>query len=115
MFAAVEKVSGILSGHGYTPEIEETHHIHKMDAPSGTAISLGSIVENTLGEKPEITSIREGEVPGTHIVQFKSTVDKLVLSHEAYSREGFAEGAVFAATLTHGLKGVHEFKELILK
>ena len=76
---------------------------------------MASIVEQNLGICPEITSIREGEVPGTHVVEFKSGVDRIEISHEAFSREGFAEGAVVAATLTEGLVGVHSFKELILK
>lgn len=115
VFAALEKVGAILGGNGYVSNIEETHHIHKLDAPSGTAKTMASIVEQSLGTRPDITSIREGEVPGTHVVEFKSEVDKIKISHEAFSREGFAEGAVLAATLTEGLTGVHSFKELILK
>ena len=115
VFAALERVSDVLREHGYTPHIEETHHIHKLDAPSGTAKSMASIVADHLGVRPDITSIREGEVPGTHVVKFKSGVDKIKISHEAFSREGFAEGAVEAALMTEGLKGVHTFKELILR
>ena len=113
-FAAVERACTVLKGHGYTPKVEETHHIHKLDAPSGTAKTVGGIVERTLGEKPEITSYRIGEVPGIHTVILGSDVDKLTFTHEAFSREGFAEGAVTAALLTEGLQGVHEFKDLIL-
>lgn len=115
VYAAVERVSEILRGHGYIPHIEEIHHVHKLDAPSGTAKSLAAIVADGLGVKPDITSVREGEVPGTHIVKFKSPVDKIKITHEAFSREGFAEGAVAAALMTEGLSGVHEFKELLLK
>lgn len=114
MFAAVEKVSSVLRGHGYVPHIEETHHIHKLDAPSGTAKTLAGIVSEGLGVTPDITSIREGEVPGIHIVKFKSEVDKIKISHEAFSRQGLAEGAVVAALMTEGLTGVHEFKEILL-
>lgn len=113
LYAAVKKVGAMLKDKGYTPSIEEVHHIHKLDAPSGTAITLGKLIENTLGEKPEITSVREGEVPGIHTVTFDSSVDKLTLRHEAYSREGLAKGAVVAAILTQNLKGVHEFSELL--
>ena len=114
MFAAVEKVSSILRGHGYVPHIEETHHIHKLDAPSGTAKVLASMVSEGLGVTPDITSVREGEVPGIHIVKFKSEVDKIKICHEAFSRQGLAEGAVAAALMTEGLTGVHEFKEILL-
>lgn len=115
VFAALEKLGTILKGNGYVPHIEETHHVHKLDAPSGTARTMASTVGQSLGIMPDITSIREGEVPGIHVVEFKSEVDKIEISHEAFSREGFAEGAVLAATLTEGLSGVHSFKELILK
>ena len=114
LFAAVEKTAKILKGHGYIPHISETHHIHKLDAPSGTAKSIGALIENFLGEKPEIGSQRIGEVPGTHIAEFTSGVDKLTFTHEACSRQGFAEGAVDAALMTEGLTGCHEFKDLIL-
>ena len=114
VFAAVEKVSEVLRGHGYVPHIEEIHHVHKLDAPSGTAKALAQIVDEGLGIRPDITSVREGEVPGTHIVKFKSEVDKIKVTHEAFSRQGFAEGAVTAALMTEGLTGVHEFKEILL-
>ncbi|MBQ9476140.1 MAG: 4-hydroxy-tetrahydrodipicolinate reductase [Bacteroidales bacterium] len=113
--AAMEKAGKILRSHGYTPSIEEIHHIHKLDAPSGTAKTMAEIVSRALGETPEISSVREGEVPGTHTVKFRSDVDELTICHEAFSRKGFAEGAVIAAELTEGLDGVHEFKDLILK
>lgn len=113
-FAAVERACTVLKGHGYTPEVKEIHHIHKLDAPSGTAKTVGGIVEAALGEKPTIASERIGEVPGTHIVQLRSEVDSLTFTHEAFSRQGFAEGAVTAALMTEGLEGVHEFKDLIL-
>lgn len=114
VFAAVERLGVILKDQGYEPSIEEIHHIHKIDAPSGTAKSLGAIVEKTLGTAPPIDSIREGEVPGTHTVRFRSGADEIRLTHEAFSREGFAEGAVVAATLVEGTTGVHEFKDLLL-
>ena len=100
LFAAAARASALLKGAGYTPEIEEIHHIHKLDAPSGTAKTLGAIVEAELCEKPEISSIREGEVPGIHTLTLTSTCDKLTFRHEAFSREGFAKGAVAAALLT---------------
>lgn len=113
LFAAAARASALLKGAGYTPEIEEIHHIHKLDAPSGTAKTLGAIVEAELGEKPEIGSVREGEVPGIHTLTLTSACDKLTFRHEAFSREGFAKGAVAAALLTEGLQGVHEFSELL--
>jgi len=113
LFAAALKASALLKGAGYVPSIEEIHHIHKLDAPSGTALTLGSLVENALGEKPEISSVREGEVPGIHTLTLKSDCDELTFRHEAFSREGLAKGAVVAALMTEGLQGVHEFSELL--
>ena len=113
LFAAAAKASALLKGAGYVPAIEEIHHIHKLDAPSGTAITLGNLVEKALGEKPEISSVREGEIPGIHTLSLKSDCDELTLRHEAFSREGLAKGAVVAALMTEGLEGVHEFSELL--
>lgn len=111
--AAVETACRILRDHGYDAHINEVHHIHKLDAPSGTAKSLASIVEKCLGVEATVSSQRIGEVPGIHTVEFGSSCDKLVFSHEALSREGLAEGAVAAALLTEGLEGVHEFRDLL--
>ena len=111
--AAVVRAAQLLKGAGYTPSIEEIHHIHKLDAPSGTAKTLGTLIEGCLCVSPEITSIREGEVPGIHTVTLESSCDKLTFRHEAFSREGLAEGAVVAALMTEGLTGVHEFSELL--
>ncbi len=113
IFAAVDKVSEVLRGYNYIPHIEEIHHVKKLDSPSGTAKVLAHIVKHELGVAPDITSLREGDVVGKHIVKFKSDVDKIKISHEAFSREAFAEGAVVAAQMTEGLKGVHEFKEML--
>ena len=113
LYKAVEKVATLLKDAGYTPEIEEIHHIHKLDAPSGTAKTLAQKVEENFGQTPHITSIREGEVAGIHTLTLESDCDKLTFTHEAFSREGFAKGAVVAATMTEGLKGVHEFGDLL--
>lgn len=113
-FAAVQRACEVLKGQGYTPSVEEIHHIHKLDAPSGTAKSVGRIIEDTLGVAPQIGSKRMGEVPGTHTAEFTSGVDRLSFTHEAFSRKGFADGAVYAAVLADGTEGIYEFKDLIL-
>jgi len=114
LFAAVEKVSAVLKDKGYAAHISETHHIHKLDKPSGTAKILGDIVEKNLGVVPDIESFREGEVPGIHTVELTGSCDRLSFTHEAFSREGLAEGAVVAALMTETTSGVHEFKDLII-
>jgi len=77
----------------YTPSIVETHHIHKLDKPSGTAKTLAE----QIGREVPIESIREGEVPGTHEVTWDSEEDTIVITHIAKGRRGFALGAVLAA------------------
>ena len=84
----------------YTPSITETHHIHKLDKPSGTAKTLAEQIEDKLKIKNyelKIESIREGEVPGTHEVRWDSEEDTIVITHIAKGRRGFALGAVLAA------------------
>lgn len=114
--AAVDRVSEILAkAGGYSASIVEKHHIHKLDAPSGTALTLAAEVEKHISKpEVEIASVRIGELPGIHTVSFEGLNDRLTLEHEAFSRKGLAEGAVTAAQITEGLEGVHEFKNLIL-
>lgn len=114
-FALCALAAEKLKNAGYSPSIVETHHIHKLDAPSGTAASMGEIVRGKMGVEVPIESRRIGEVPGIHTIDFLSGCDKLTITHEAFSRKGFAEGAVTAALMTEGLEGVYEFKDLILK
>lgn len=113
----------------YTPSMTEIHHIHKLDHPSGTAITLAEdIVSNVTRldcwQEPEegkkmspnalpIDHVREGEVPGTHIITWDSAVDKITISHEAKSREGFALGAVMAAEWLKDKKGYFTISDML--
>jgi len=96
---------------GYKFHITETHHTTKLDAPSGTAITLRQILESS-GKSAEITSLREGDARGTHVVHAESEADFLEVKHEAHSRRGFAEGAVTAAEWINGKAGCWEFREI---
>ena len=108
----------------YKVEMEEIHHTQKLDAPSGTAISLAKgVIENssytnwTL-EKPEADQIhieakRIGTVPGTHTVTYNSVVDAIEIKHTAHNREGFALGAVIAAEWIIGKQGVFTMKDVL--
>jgi 4-hydroxy-tetrahydrodipicolinate reductase len=108
----------------YQPSLEEIHHIHKLDAPSGTALSLADSVLNESSFKEweldgnsktklNIHSKREGEVPGTHTLKYTSSIDEISLKHEAFSRDGFALGAVIAAEWLMGKKGVFGMKDVL--
>lgn len=98
----------------FDPFIEEAHHKLKKDAPSGTAITLGRILEAAYGDHHvPISSVRAGYIPGTHAVSFDSPVETITLKHVARSREGFADGALFAARWIVGKKGFYTFQELV--
>jgi 4-hydroxy-tetrahydrodipicolinate reductase len=99
---------------GYTFSIAETHHISKLDAPSGTGITLKEIIQE---EQPnavvEITSHRVGDAKGEHIVTATGPDDVLELRHNANSRRGFALGAVRAAEWLNGKSGAWDFREIL--
>lgn len=98
---------------GYAISIAETHHAGKLDAPSGTALTLKKILEEAHpGLNVEITSTREGDAPGLHVVQARSANDCIELRHESFSRRGFAEGAVRAAEWIAGKTGCWDFQEI---
>ena len=111
----------------YTLQMEEIHHVHKKDAPSGTAITLAEGImsanrdyhswqetasETETGVIP-IRSLRTDEVPGTHTISWNSPEDRIDLSHIAHNRHGFALGAVLAAEFTFGRKGAFGMKDLL--
>jgi 4-hydroxy-tetrahydrodipicolinate reductase len=106
---------------GYEVRVSEAHHIHKKDAPSGTAKKIAEIIKNNIEgvEDIKIRSIREGEIPGTHTVIFECNADLIKLEHEAKNREGFAKGAVMAAEWIKGKKGFFGIddmmKEILIK
>ena len=115
-FAVTECISKIMGETGgYSPYMVEMHHCHKLDAPSGTARTLADIVDANMDVRTDIQSVRCGEIPGIHTIGFEGADDRITISHEAFSRNGFAAGAVEAAVMTENLAGVHEFKELLLK
>lgn len=133
VFSAVNKyLARIMNGFPqYEVQMEETHHVHKLDAPSGTAITLAEDIIDRVDRKKKwvkgfqhaadgtesgsnevaadelpIASIRRDEVPGIHSVCYDSEADKITITHDAHSRKGFALGAVFAAEYTRGHEGL---------
>ena len=113
MLELAAKMGSALKSAGYTFSIEETHHKSKLDTPSGTAITLRKAVEGALGVgEVAIDSKREGDVMGTHVLVARSDADTLTLTHEAFSRRGFAEGAVRAAEWLAGRSGCFDFHDV---
>lgn len=110
---------------GYKASIHEIHHIHKKDAPSGTAITLAEgivkscdrydswIFNHEEENKVNVTSERTGEVPGTHIISWKSEADTIELIHTAHSRKGFALGAIIAGEWIQGKTGYFGMEDLL--
>ena len=128
IFLEINKKLGALMNqqHQYDVMIEETHHTEKLDAPSGTAITIGEGVLESLDRKSKwvnesstddhelsILSYREPEVPGTHIVTYESEVDAIKIEHIAHSRKGFALGAVIAAEFLAGKTGFYSMKDVL--
>ena len=124
-FAINEKLAKLMNNvDEYQCQLEEIHHTHKKDAPSGTAISIAEgIIENskyeawklgeTKGNELGIFAIREDEVPGTHSVFYRSEVDEIEIKHTAFNRNGFALGAVIAAEWIVGKQGVFSMKDVL--
>ena len=110
----------------YRPSLEETHHIYKLDSPSGTAVTLAEAIiaesailqkwVNYISDKPDelpIISHRLEEVKGTHVVKYDSPVDSIEIKHTAHSRYGFAQGAVMAAEWIVGKTGVFTMRNVL--
>jgi len=111
-FKAVQAMAPILKN-DYRGNIVERHHVHKKDKPSGTAVTLQKILESGSGAKVEVASVREGDTVGMHLVMLDSAHDTILLTHDAKSRLGFAEGAVRAAEWIQGKTGFDEFPEIV--
>ncbi len=126
-FALNNFLAGIMNRFpDYDVRMEETHHMHKLDAPSGTAITLAEGIlahidrkekwvlgETGKAEELPIKAFREGEVPGIHTAIYESDADSIRITHDAKSRRGFALGAVLAAEFTRGKKGFLEMNDML--
>ena len=126
-FLINEKLAHLMSTHNeYTVEMKEIHHTQKLDAPSGTAITLAEGIIKNIPRKTKwvnqptnkqeevgIISEREGQVPGYHAIRYESAVDTIEIIHNAKSRAGFALGAVLAAEFSFGKKGILGMNDLL--
>lgn len=127
LFAVNRYLASLMNQHPqYDVEIDEIHHTQKLDAPSGTAISLANDIVKILDRKSKwvkedtenedelpIYSFREDPTPGTHVVSYISDIDTIDIVHTAHSRDGFASGAVAAAEWIVGKKGVFTMKDVL--
>ena len=126
-FRINSQLAKIMNKHSqYEPSIYESHHLEKKDAPSGTAVTIASQMiaelnqksswsmdEETNSNKLQIKADRIGDVKGYHEVNYTSVIDKLSISHEAFSREGFAQGAILSAEWIVGKKGIFFFNDVL--
>lgn len=125
-FALNEKLADLMKNvDEYNVQLEEIHHIHKKDAPSGTAISIAEGIfkhnqkfdawklEETKDNQLGIFAIREDEVPGTHSVFYTSEVDEIEIKHTAFNRNGFALGAVVAAEFIKDKQGIFTMNDVL--
>ena len=109
-------LAALMDGQGsYTASIQETHHVHKLDAPSNryACWELKKDGLSSAADQVPITSDRIGEVPGTHAISWESAEDKITISHEAYGRQGFATGAVVAAEWLKGRTGLFTMDDVL--
>lgn len=113
-FRMVDHAAALLSGApSWDAFLEERHHVRKKDAPSGTALKVLEILSLRSDRPVAVSSIRAGEIPGTHTVGFDSAADTIELVHTARTRDGFAAGALLGAEWLLGEKGCHEFSEVL--
>lgn len=112
VFFGVVRAAAAALPFGYTAKLVERHHSEKKDSPSGTSVTIQKIVTETGGTEPEITSVREGDTVGTHVMLLDSEHDTMMLVHDAKNRRGFAEGAVRAAEWIIGKKGFYQFSDI---
>jgi 4-hydroxy-tetrahydrodipicolinate reductase len=112
LFFDIARAAAPAVRYGYAGRILEKHHVHKKDAPSGTAVAIRNIIRDAAHAEVPIESVREGDVVGMHELTFESAGDTITLTHDAKSRRGFAEGAVRAAEWLQGKTGFYDFKDI---
>ena len=113
-FRLVARAAELFHGFAeYAPFIEEAHHAAKRDAPSGTALQLRDILARGSGRSIPVASTRAGHIPGTHRVGFDAEGDQIILEHTARSRDGFAAGALVAASWIARRRGVFTFDDVV--
>tara|TARA_B100000795_G_scaffold65807_2_gene44852 strand:+ start:7477 stop:8139 length:663 start_codon:yes stop_codon:yes gene_type:complete len=113
LFKLNKNLANLIKNYNYDNIISESHHLEKLDSPSGTAITLRENIEEILQKKIEIKSNRTKNIIGTHSIKYTSDIDEIEIIHTAKSREGFATGAIIAAEWIINKEGVFSFEDII--
>jgi len=113
LFKLNKNLANLIKNYNYENIISESHHLEKLDSPSGTAITLRENIEEILQKKIEIKSNRTKNIIGTHSIKYTSDIDEIEIIHTAKSREGFATGAIIAAEWIINKEGVFSFEDII--
>ena len=112
-FELNKTLARLMKNQNYESSLHEIHHTKKLDSPSGTAKTLGENMDKILSNNTPITTERTGDVPGTHIIKYNSTVDELEIKHSAKNRDGFAMGAIIAGEWIIGKEGVFNMQDVL--
>tara|TARA_B110000459_G_scaffold156137_1_gene170758 strand:- start:91 stop:732 length:642 start_codon:yes stop_codon:yes gene_type:complete len=114
-FEINKTLAKLMKDQNYESSLNEIHHNKKLDSPSGTAITLGKQMDNILENNTPIIAERIGNFPGTHIINFSSTVDEIEIKHTAKNRDGFAIGALIASKWIIGKQGIFSMQDILAK
>ena len=112
-FEINKTLAKLMKNQNYESSLHEIHHTKKLDSPSGTAKTLGKKMNDILAKNTLITSERIGEISGTHIINYKSTIDEIEIKHTSKNRDGFAIGALIAGNWIIGKQGVFSMKDVL--
>ncbi|CAI8379809.1 MAG: 4-hydroxy-tetrahydrodipicolinate reductase [Cryomorphaceae bacterium] len=113
LFEINKTLAKLMKNQNYESSLNEIHHTKKLDSPSGTAKTLGKQMDNILANSTPITAERIGDVPGTHIIKYTSTVDEIEIKHTAKNRDGFAIGALIAGKWIIGKQGIFSMQDVL--
>ena len=112
-FEINKTLAKLMKNQKYESSLHEIHHTKKLDSPSGTAKTLGEQMDTILANNTPITAERIGDVPGTHIIKYSSTMDEIEIKHTAKNRDGFAIGALIAGKWIIGKQGVFSMQDVL--
>ena len=112
-FEINKQIAEIMKSYKYKCEVNEVHHIHKIDSPSGTALVLKEDIQKIYGQNINVNSKRLDKTVGVHNIKYESDIDEIIVSHNAKNRDGFALGAILAAEWIVGKTGFFTMKDVL--